>query len=55
MADALIRSEGFDLPKTRLGMLRELPIVSLAEVLERELGDGIPTDWRAWLLEECAE
>ena len=51
----LLMGSRFNMPGTRLAKLRALPIVSLAEFLERELGDGVPTDWRHWLLEECAE
>ena len=43
-----------NVPNTRLGKLRTLPIVSLAEFLELELGDSTPVDWLAWLTEEVA-
>ena len=42
----------FNVPAPRLAKLRTLPIVGLAEFLERELGDGVPADWLAWLTEE---
>lgn len=28
-------------------------VLELAAILERELGDSVPTDWRDWLLEEA--
>lgn len=41
-----------DVRDNRLYRLRTLPIVALAEWLEGELGDGVPSDWLAWLMEE---
>lgn len=50
----LLMGSRFNVPGTRLEKLRTLPIVSLAEFLEHELGDGLPVDWFAWLTEEVA-
>ena len=35
---------------TRLLRLRILPVASLADFLEFELGGGVPTDFLAWLM-----
>lgn len=51
----LLMGSRFNVPGTRLAKLRELPIVGLAEFLERELGDGVPTDFLAWLMEEVEQ
>lgn len=44
-----------DVRDTRLYRLRTLPSGALAEWLESELGDGVPSDWFAWLTEEAKD
>ena len=39
-------------PETRFELIRTLDTDELAAWLELELGDGVPTDWLAWLTEE---
>ena len=36
----------------RIDLLRDMPAETLALHLAAELGDGVSTDWLAWLLEE---
>lgn len=38
--------------QTRRYQMRMLSNADLAAYLERELGDGVPTDWLAWLTED---